>query len=627
MLRVLKLLLVCQTLSGGTAAAPSPVAQIRNGTVRGRYLPEFEQDLFLGIPFAQAPRLDNPRPNNAWPGPLEADKYGATCYGFGSNQLLNLTQSEDCLNLNVVRPAGITADVSLPVLFWMYGGGWRQGSSADPMWNLSYVVQTSVENNQPVIAVSINYRLSFLGFPCSNETLAAGVTNLGLKDQRIAMEWIQENIGAFGGDPKKVTVWGESAGSYSASFHLVAYGGKGGRDLFRSAILVSGFESTPLASPSRSQPGYDAIVKATNCSSADDTLACLRTAPLDAIYSAEDTTGVSWSPVVDGDFLRTYPLVELTSGNVAGVPIILGSDSDEGIFVVTLAGTVPNNTAQLGGLISALLPALPNSTVQQLLTAYPDGAPAPPFSLAPSFPWCEALTAATSLPCGVEYRREAAILGDYFSAAPRRFMASQWARLGLPAYSFRFDTDPTSIPIVNWIGLGPGFATHGSELAYEFRLPGGFTTPIDFYPPVKNVSTHLCLSKVIVSKWIAFAATGDPNAITRELPLDSPYSFFSLTLTHVAHLVYQRHKYLTGLGIAQIVIRQIWFSMLRTGRSTSTLSMTHTGLRVLGFGTTGPRCWNQTMEYLRYRQSMERRFLLKTVSAIQGHVTSRCKVS
>jgi carboxylesterase type B len=74
------------------------------------------------------------------------------------------------------------------------------------MWNMSYIVQTSVENGQPIIGVSINYRLSFLGFPSGTEALAAGVTNLGLKDQRIAMEWIQENIQAFGGDPQKVTI-------------------------------------------------------------------------------------------------------------------------------------------------------------------------------------------------------------------------------------------------------------------------------------------------------------------------------------------------------------------------------------------------------------------------------------
>lgn len=187
-----------------------PTAHISNGTVNGRYLPGFDQDLFLGIPFANAPRLANPTPlNDSWTTPFDASSYGHTCYGFGSNQLLPSIkdyQSEDCLNLNIIRPSGLKSETKLPVLVWIYGGGWSQGSSADPMWNMSYIVQTSVENGQPIIGVSINYRLSFLGFPSGREPLAAGVTNLGLKDQRIAMEWIQENIQAFGGDARKVTI-------------------------------------------------------------------------------------------------------------------------------------------------------------------------------------------------------------------------------------------------------------------------------------------------------------------------------------------------------------------------------------------------------------------------------------
>ena len=509
--------ILLSTISHAHAQSP-PSAHILNGTVRGRYLPDFDQDLFLGIPFARAPRLDNPTPINAsWTAALEASSYGPTCYGLGSNILLNLTQSEDCLNLNIIRPAGAAPNASLPVLFWIYGGGYAQGSSADPMWNLSYIVQTSVENEQPVMAVSINYRLSFLGFPDGKEVLDAGVTNLGLKDQRMGMQWVQENIAAFGGDPEKVTVWGESAGAYSIALHLVAYGGEGGEDLFRGAILVSGFETGGGSQRALvNQKGYDAIVAKTDCSNATDSLACLRSAPLEAMYSTETTVGNSWAPVIDGDFIRDYPPVELISGNVARVPVILGSNSDEGLFVQTLLPSVPNTTAETASMLSALFPTLPNDTVNALLDAYPEGAPAPPYSLPASFPWCESLTATTNLSCGAQYRRSAAILGDWFSHSSRRFMASQWARLNLTAYSFRFDTAPTSIPIVNWIGLGPGFATHGSELAYEFRLPGGFTTSIDFYPPVKNGSTHLYLSRAIVSKWIAFATTGDPNSITRK---------------------------------------------------------------------------------------------------------------
>jgi carboxylesterase type B len=106
-----------------------PTAHISNGTVNGRYLANFDQDLFLGIPFANAPRLANLTPINAsWTTPFDASSYGPTCDGFGSNQLLPSVkddQSEECLNLNIIRPSSLDADTKLPVLLWIYGGGWR----------------------------------------------------------------------------------------------------------------------------------------------------------------------------------------------------------------------------------------------------------------------------------------------------------------------------------------------------------------------------------------------------------------------------------------------------------------------------------------------------------------------
>ena len=495
-------------------SSPSPTAQTRHGTYQGRYLSEFNQDLFLGIPFADAPRLDNPLPlNTTWLGNHEALEYGPTCCGFGSNTLLNLTLSEDCLNLNIIRPGGTKANEKLPVLLWMYGGGFRQGASADPMWNMSYVVQTSVQNKQAVIGVSINYRLSFLGFPGGRQSLDAGITNLGLKDQRIALEWIQENIAAFGGDRRKVTIWGESAGGQSVANQILAYGGRGGADLFRSGIMASGFMTgVHPGFATDKQAGYDLIVQNANCSGAVDTLACLRAAPLSAIWPFEDTTGTTWSPVIDGTFLRRAPVSEVENGNVARVPILLGSNSDEGLFVASLVNTTVSTPAALTALLQSVFSGTYNSTINSLLTLYPDVGPEPPYVLSSDYPWCDAM-AMIHLNCGAEWRRFAAIIGDWFAHASRRYLSTQWARLGLPTYSYRFDTDPTAIPLVYWVGLGPGFALHGAELAYEFGLPAGFTTPIDFYPPVLNVSSHIAVSHAMVSKWVSFAHSGDPNAV------------------------------------------------------------------------------------------------------------------
>ena len=499
--------------ASGAFGISIPAASIRNGTVHGVYNSQFHQDFFLGIPYAHAPRLAQAEHISAkFKEPFQATEYGATCYGFGSNQVLNLTQSEECLNLNIIRPAGFEAHPRLPVLLWIYGGGWRQGSSADPMWNLSYITKQAVYQDQPVLTVSINYRLSFLGLPSGQEVQDAGVSNLGLKDQRQAFRWVQENIAAFGGDPDNVTIWGESAGGCSVSMHLIANGGKGSEGLFHRGIAVSGFTTGVNPSePAVNQPGYDKIVANAGCSNATNSLHCLRAAPLDAIYPYEDTTGSDWNIIIDGDFIADKPALELEAGHVLGVPLVLGGNSDEGLFVVNTLGVYANSTAELAALLGEVLTGLNSTIITQLLDAYPEAAVNPPYSLPADFPWCEAMAAA-GLGCSTQYRRESGIFGDFFTAAPRRFMAQHWARMGLPTYSFRFDTDPTAIPIVYWNNLGPGFALHGAELAYEFGLPPGFTTSIDYYPPVKDVPTHQQVSLDMISHWISFAYCGDPNA-------------------------------------------------------------------------------------------------------------------
>lgn len=281
--------------------------------------------------------------------------------------------------------------------------------------------------------------------------------------------------------------------------------------------FVTGIANPKPADSTTNQKQYQAMLKAANCSSASDGLECLRTAPLEALYNHENATG-SWQPVIDGDFIRQEPVLELGAGNVARVPIILGNNADEGLFVVNtivgLDGSVPNDVDQLRTLISQVT-ALDNSTIDALLHAYPPGSPMPPYSLSTDFPWCAAL-AKVNLTCGAEYRRTAAILGDWFVDAGRRYMAEHWVKLGLSTWSYRFSANPTSLPIQVWTGLGPGFAIHGADLAYDFRLPGGFTTYIDFYPPVKNVTGHEELSKVMVSKFVSFAHSLDPNLVGRE---------------------------------------------------------------------------------------------------------------
>ena len=123
----------------------------------------------------------------------------------------DIVLGEDCLTINVVRPAGIPSSKKLPVAVWIYGGGFLFGGSSWPLTNLSTFVNASQQAGTPIIAVSFNYRLGIFGFLAGSELAAEGNVNLGLHDQRLALRWINENIASFGGDPKKVTIFGESA--------------------------------------------------------------------------------------------------------------------------------------------------------------------------------------------------------------------------------------------------------------------------------------------------------------------------------------------------------------------------------------------------------------------------------
>jgi carboxylesterase type B len=130
------------------------------------------------------------------------------------------------LYLNVIRPSGINETADLPVAVWIHGGGLVMGGSADKRYNLSFIVEHSVDMGTPIIGVSINYRLSAFGFLTGNTALAAGATNIGFRDQRLALQWVHENIGPFGGSSEKVTIWGESSGAESMMAQVLAYNGK-----------------------------------------------------------------------------------------------------------------------------------------------------------------------------------------------------------------------------------------------------------------------------------------------------------------------------------------------------------------------------------------------------------------
>ena len=199
---------------------------------------------------------------------------------------------EDCLTVNVQRPSSATGNSSLPIVFWIYGGGFEFGSTQ--MYDASELISTSVAQGKDIVYGSVNYRLGGFGLLAGSEIKEDGSSNLGLLDQRLGLEWAADIIAKFGGDPSKVTIWGESAGSISVFDQMALYNGNNtyrGKPLFRAGLMDSGsIVPADQVDGVKGQGIYDAVVDAAGCSGSADTLNCLRSVDYETFLKA--TTSV-----------------------------------------------------------------------------------------------------------------------------------------------------------------------------------------------------------------------------------------------------------------------------------------------------------------------------------------------
>ncbi|KAF9468189.1 Alpha/Beta hydrolase protein [Collybia nuda] len=270
--------------------------------------------------------------------------------------------SEDCLFLNVYTP-GVLSDRTnkLPVVVWIHGGGYVGGSAGS--FNGDDLIR---ESNNGVVVVIIQYRLGVFGFLPGAAVKNNGALNTGLLDQEFSLKWVQTHIGKFGGDPTQVTIWGESAGAGSVFQHVIANDGKTTPPLFRGAITSSTFLPSQynFNDPAPEQL-YSETLAQTNCSTAANSLACLRNVPVATLQNANTRIASSsffgtfiWAPVVDGTFITQRPTVALRQGKVNGKAVLAVTNTFEGAAFVN-ANTA--STVQVPDYIGNLFPNF-NST-------------------------------------------------------------------------------------------------------------------------------------------------------------------------------------------------------------------------------------------------------------------------
>lgn len=334
-------------------------------------------DSFLGLRFAAPPvRWQKPqKPAEDRSAIINATTYAPICPQSRPNipGIPPPLGNEDCLFLNVHRPAHAE---QLPVAVWIHGGGYGLG---DGRSTPSYLYSLS---SAGFVFVSIQYRLGALGFLASDEVAQRGALNVGLLDQEHALRWVQEHIAAFGGDPSRVTIWGESAGAGSVLQQLIAHGGEHNQSLFSRAILASAYlpqqHRCNDSVPTRSYNAFAAAVGCTSSSSHDfDTFDCLNKA--DPLIIAQASNNVSqqtiygqwaFTPVTDGTFVRDLPSVELVGRASNQVAVLVGSNVDEGSLFIR--GSTSRTSADFYTYVSELLPAFDNATVAELVQHYPE---------------------------------------------------------------------------------------------------------------------------------------------------------------------------------------------------------------------------------------------------------------
>jgi len=449
------------------AAAAPDVVKVDGGELSG--MAENGVRVFKGIPFAAPPvgalRWKAPQPVVPWNGVKAADTFGAECmqlpYPAGSPYAsAPRPTSEDCLYLNVWTTAPARPSTgsgrAMPVMVWIHGGAWTRGSGSTPTYDGAALAKRGV------VVVTTNYRLGVFGFLAHPELTAESPQhasgNYAILDHVAALKWVQKNIAAFGGDPEKVTIFGESAGSWSVNVTQATPLAKG---LFRAAIGESGGQFARVARLADAEKAGAALATSLGA----DSLAALRAVPAEKLSAVQNfRTGVN----VDGYVLPEDVRSTFASKRQSSVPVIVGSNANE--------WTTLSNPAQFPKTLDAYhkyLDAQFGDGAKEVETAYP-------------------------------VRSDADIADAMLSIGRDRTFTLEmrtWARMvtasGQHAYLYQFTHVPPSPRAKEW------GAYHASEISYVF---GNLRSPSFAYTDIDRK-----LSDEMSQYWVNFATTMDPN--------------------------------------------------------------------------------------------------------------------
>ncbi len=452
------------------AAPPQPTAKTSQGEAAGKWIVDGGQKAFLGLPYATPPignlRWKPPQPPSPWKGVRDATNFAGRCqqwHVWNDYIFLDPGPTEDCLYLNVYAPASANPASKLPVMVWIHGGGFLAGAGSEPRYTNSALVSKNV------VLVTINYRLGLFGFLASDDLAkeAGGhAGNYGLMDMAAALQWVKANIGAFGGDPANVTIFGESAGSFAVNALTAAPQARG---LFHKVIGESGafFGSViPLSSVTERGQRDQAWVDALGVKN----LAELRSMPAEKLLeAAQKKPGVAFAPVVDGQFLPESVAETYAAGRQAHVPSIIGWNRDE------RAGTLSKDMT--AAKWKAFAAEHYGKQADQFLAAFPAGTDEQAIQSADSYTTAQFIA-----------------LGTW------RWAEAQSKTGQAPVYRYRFDRPA---PPEENHPQGK-YAFHSDELEYVFGTLNVRRGAV-WHPEDRKLSDQ------IVTYWTNFARTGDPN--------------------------------------------------------------------------------------------------------------------